>query len=292
MLRILAAALAGFISAGATMAEAAEPPDNDAYFSLIRTEPGQLPPIGWTRLPTPRDLATVPRDGFFADAFFEDDTRQIVIAFRRLNPIPFVNAGTYDADAAILHGLPLPGYEADLKAFVAAVIVAATEQTPPLSTGQDNTFVTGNSLGAYGAQLAAQAFHYGGVGFAGPGLPGYRSPPDRAGNFVNYLIQGDPIANHAADTGISWIGWPSAAGVGDHYGRIERLGRPGDQLALQVAVSLAAAPPVSPIADLLGTAGDLGLAIEIGLKHMSPRYKAMLHIETLPQQKSPEPATP
>lgn len=295
MIRTLAATLTALIIADPASAGEAGPPsqpapDNNAYFSLIRTEPGQAPPIGWTRLPARRDLAAVPRDGFFADAFFDDDTRQIVIAFRRLNPIPFVNVGTYDADAAILHGLPLRGYEADLKAFIAAVTVAAAEQTPPLSIRPDNVYVTGNSLGAYGAQLAAKEFHYGGVGFAGPGLPGYRSPPERAGNFVNYLILGDPVANHAGDTGISWFGWPSAAGVGDHYGRIERLGSGGDQIALQASVTLAAAPPVSPVADLLGTAGTLGLALEIGLWHMSPRYKAMLHIETLPQRKLPETA--
>jgi hypothetical protein len=279
------AVLVTLLTAGAAVAGAA--PDNNAYFSLIRTESGQAPPIGWSRLPVSSDLASIPRDGFFADAFFSGDRREIVIAFRRLNPIPIVNAGTYDADAAILHGLPVLSYEADLQAFVAAVTLAAANQAPPLSMAPENVFVTGNSLGAYGAQLAAKAFHYGGVGFAGPGLPGYHAPAERAANFVNYLIWGDPVANHSADTGIFWAGWPSASGVGDHYGRIEYLGRHGDQRALQAAVILAAVPPISPEANVVGMAGGLGLATEIGLWHMSPRYKALLHIETLPQQTAP-----
>jgi hypothetical protein len=137
----------------------------------------------------------------------------------------------------------------------------------------------------YGAQLAAKEGHYGGASFAGPGLPGYHSPRGRATNFVNYVIYGDPVANHAADTGISWAGWPSGASVGDHYGRIECLGSSYDQVALQASVTLAGAPPIDGAADLVvHAAGYLGLAVEIGLWHMSPKYKTMLHIETLPQR--------
>jgi hypothetical protein len=308
MINILAAALFALVGDAETSGtiEARRPPDNNVFFSLIRTESGKAPPIGWTRLPILPSRASVPRDGFFADAFFSDDTRQIVIAFRRLNPIPLVNEGTYDADAAILHGVAPRDYETDLHSFVQAVAVAAAEQTPPLSTAPDNIFVTGMSLGAYGAQLAAKEEHYGGVSFAGPGLPGYHSPPDRVANFVNYVMCGDPVANHAADTGISWAGWPSATSAGDHYGRIERLGNNDDQVVLQTSVTLAVAspinaptglvvraaeltlavaPPINAVAGLvIHAAGYFGLAVEIGLWHMSPKYKTMLHIETLPQR--------
>ena len=98
-------------------------------------------------------------------------------------------------------------------------------QSPSLSTDRGNIFVTGNSLGAYGAELAAREFGYGGVGFGGPGIPGYRAPAERAGNFVNYLLRGDPVAEHATDAAVGWAGWQGAAEAGDHYGRIEWLGR-------------------------------------------------------------------
>jgi hypothetical protein len=267
-------------------AQAPPPPDNNAYFSLIRTEGGQPTPIGWTRLAIPAGIGSGPRHGFYADAFCNGLTKQIVIAFRRLNPIPLVNAGTYDTDRSILYGVAPREYDQDLRTFVDAVKRTAAQQTPPLSTGPDNVFVTGNSLGAYGAQVAAREFHYGGVGFAGPGIPGYRSPADRPGNFVNYLISGDPVANHAADAGIWWGGWPVAASIGDHYGRIECLGRPGNQSALQIAVTLAAAPSVDPLMASVHAIGVLALAADIGLWHLSPRYKTKLGIETLPQRRA------
>ena len=274
-----AAVLTAFFASGAIAA-----PDNNAYFSLIRTEPGQLAPIGWTRLAVPAELSRISRDGFYADAFYSDKTKQIVIAFRRLNPIPFVNMGTYATDNLILYGVAPEKYDGDVLRFVEAVKQTAAQQSPPLSTGADNVFVTGNSLGAYGAQVAAKAFHYGGVGFAGPGIPGYRSPEVRPDNFVNYLRYGDPVANHGADTGIGWSGWPAATDPGDHYGRIERLGKAGDQIALRAAVTLAAAPTSVPGANFAAAAGLLAMGVEIGLWHMSPRYKSPLGIETLPQQ--------
>jgi hypothetical protein len=278
---MVAVGLAALVAASA---QAASPPDNNVFYSLIRTERAQSPPVGWTKLAVAPDLGGVSRDGFFADAFVSDETGQIVIAFRRLNPIPFVNGGTYDTDAAILHGLAPRDYDRDVRAFVDAVSTVAAHQVPPLSIDPGNIFVTGNSLGAYGAQVAAREFHYGGVGFAGPGIPGYHAPPERAGNFINYLIYGDPVANHAADTGILWAGWSGTGSLGDHYGRIERLGNRSDQIALQTAVSLTA---IGPVAANVGAAGFLGLGAEIGLWHMSPRYQARLHIETLPQRQTP-----
>lgn len=111
MIRALAlAALCVLAASQIVIGRADEPgttllaPNNDVYYSLIRTESGEAPPRGWTRLAVPSAYASVPKDGFFADAFFSNDTRQIVIAFRRLNPVPFWNEGTYDVDAAILHG--------------------------------------------------------------------------------------------------------------------------------------------------------------------------------------------
>jgi hypothetical protein len=89
MINALAAALSALVAAvvpGAIEAGTLPTPDNNVFFSLIRTESGKAPPVGWTRLPVPSSLASVPHDGFFADAFFSDDRRQIVIAFRRLNP--------------------------------------------------------------------------------------------------------------------------------------------------------------------------------------------------------------
>jgi hypothetical protein len=264
-------------------AEDAAPPDNNVFYSLIRTETANAPPIGWARLAVPATFGAVPSHGFYADAFFDDARHSVVIAFGRLNPIPLVNAGTYDTDALILRGVPPTGYEHDVHAFLEAVAMEAARQTPPLSTDPDRIFVTGNSLGAYGAQVAAREHRYRGVGFAGPGIPGYHAPAERDARFVNYLIYGDPVANHATDTGISWASWPNAAAFGDHYGRIERLGEADDQLPLQLAVIEAAAPPADPFAALASAIGHLGLGIEIGLWHMSPRYKTKLGIETLPQ---------
>jgi len=284
MMKTVAAGLAALAALVAASAEAGSLPDNNVFYSLIRTERGQSPPVGWTKLAIAPGLGSVSNDGFFADAFVSDETGQIVIAFRRLNPIPFVNGGTYDTDAAILHGLAPRAYDQDVRAFVDAVTIGAAHQVPPLSTDPANIFVTGNSLGAYGAQIAAKEFHYGGVGFAGPGIPGYHAPPQGAGNFINYLIYGDPVANHAADTGILWAGWSGAGSFGDHYGRIERLGYRGDQIALQTAVSLTA---IGPVAANVSAGGWLGLGVEIGLWHMSPRYQARLGIETLPQQTTP-----
>lgn len=158
----------------------------------------------------------------------------------------------------------------------------------------DNVFVTGNSLGAYAAQLAAKERHYGGVGFAGPGLPGYHAPPERPTNIVNYLIDGDPVANYAADTGVSWAGWLDAGRLGDHYGRIERLGNARNQAALQAEESLAVAAPTMslaapaslvPVHLIVRAGGYFGLAIEIGLFHLSPRYQKALHIQTLPKDR-------
>jgi len=272
------AAFTAMASLAVTAAMAAAAPDNNAYYSLIRTETGQNPPVGWTRLPIPAGSAEVARDGFYADAFQSEAGGQIVIAFRRLNPVPFINMGTYDTDLLILYNVVPTRYDQDVRAFVAAMKSVAVAQVPPLSTAPDNVFVTGNSLGAYGAQIAAKEFHYGGVGFAGPGIPSYRSPPDRAANFTNYLRYGDPVANHASDAGIWWAGWPVMARPGDHYGRIERLGDSGSQFALGTTVSLAAISPV----DLVQAVGLLGLGAEVGLWHMSPRYKTPLHIETLP----------
>ncbi len=281
--RLTLALLTGIATIGAAAADPA-PPGNDVYFSLIRTEPDQLPPVGWRRLGIAPTVAAVPRDGFYASTFVSGATGQIVIAIRRFNPIPILHQGTYDTDAAILFGLAPARYAEDVRAFVAAVETAAAAQSPPLSTVRGNVFVTGNSLGAYGAELAAREFGYGGVGFGGPGLPGYRAPAERPGNFTNYLLRGDPVAEHATDTGIRWGGWLEAAEAGDHCGRIEWLGSPGHERALQAAVTLAGIQPISPLASPLPAAGFLGLAVEIGLWHMSPRYKTALGIETLPRQ--------
>src|SRR5271168_1002165 len=118
--RLTLALLAGIATIGAAAADPA-PPGNDVYFSLIRTEPDQPPPVGWRRLGIAPTVAAVPRDGFYASAFQGGATGQIVVAIRRFNPIPILRQGTYDTDAAILFGVAPARYAEDVHAFVAAV---------------------------------------------------------------------------------------------------------------------------------------------------------------------------
>src|SRR5215475_3334098 len=205
------------------------------------------PPPGWSQFKSVDNPAT----GLVAGAFYNQDTREVVMAFAGPSTSPgglIGNPGATSTDGIIANGERPVDFDNGVRTFVQEV--TASPQA------QDSTiFASGISLGGYAAQVAASENGFGGANFAGPGIPGFSPDGAPAPGFTSFVTRGDPIANFATDTGITWTGF--ANNVGAHYGQVEMLGSEQNQTTLQALVSMASEPGVDPTPALSGMAGLL-----------------------------------
>jgi hypothetical protein len=217
-------------------------------------------------------------------AFVNNQTNQIVIVFRGPASVPAVGEvllhnGATTSDGMIMDGdvSGLKGLQAAVSQFITAVKNQALSQKPPISTDTGNIFVAGSSLGGYEAEWAASQNGFGGASFGGPGMPGYTAPQNKAMNFTNYILSGDPVGNYASDTGIDF---PIAmSNLGSHYGQVTLIGSSTGQDILKSDLDEVLAPGSSSVGIFADPAdeivsGAVGLLADVARFHLFSDYVA------------------
>ncbi|MBV9481002.1 hypothetical protein [Bradyrhizobium sp.] len=135
-------------------------------------------PPGYSLLYSSKQDATFAQAGLDANAYVNEATGQILLAFRGPISIPFgVNPASTLENAALKIDLRIANDDptvtssmsVDAARFVSAVSAAA--QQKGLSFSSSNVFVTGNSEGGLFAELAARANGFAGATFGAPGIP-------------------------------------------------------------------------------------------------------------------------
>ena len=112
----------------------------------------------------------------------------------------------------------LPGY-ADALAFERTVQALAVSQ----GYAAGRIYLTGFSLGGMQASYVASQTGLPGLIFGASGLPGYDAAARPADNFVNFVEQGDPIAEYGTDSTESASAIVANPHM-DHYGVVIALG--------------------------------------------------------------------
>ena len=112
----------------------------------------------------------------------------------------------------------LPGY-ADALAFEKTVQALAVSQGYSAS----RIYLTGFSLGGMQASYVASLTGLGGLVFGASGLPGYNAAARLGNNFVNFVEEGDPIAEYGTDSTESASAVVANPHM-DHYGVVIDLG--------------------------------------------------------------------
>ena len=117
-------------------------------------------------------------DGFLGAAFYNQQTRQIIISLEGSAPLvnPYgtspdtaINRGAQASDFQIYLQQKPTAIEQDLQNFVTNIQNAA--KVDGLSGDSRNIFVTGHSLGGYITERAAEEYDFGGAAFGAPGIP-------------------------------------------------------------------------------------------------------------------------
>lgn len=112
----------------------------------------------------------------------------------------------------------LPGY-ADALAFAKTVRSLAVSQ----GLSASRVYLTGFSLGGMQASYVASLTGLPGLVFGASGLPGYNAATAPANNFVNFVEQGDPIAEYGTDSTEAASAVVANPHM-DHYGVVLDLG--------------------------------------------------------------------
>jgi len=136
------------------MAQSQPSPLTATFLNLLNT-PGSLP-TGWQLLKIPPGMSEVDSVGFLANAYFNQATGQVIMAFQGIDIkgvlatsgvfSPALSNGAAATDQQILNGITPDGYNAAVSSFVLAVTQAAQSQAG-ITIDASNTCVTGNSLG-------------------------------------------------------------------------------------------------------------------------------------------------
>ncbi len=165
----------------------------------------------------------------------------------------------------------LPGY-ADALSFAKTVRTAAVSQGYSAS----RIYLTGFSLGGMQASYVASQLGFPGVVFGASGLPGYAAT-NPANNFVNFVEQGDPIAEYGTDSTESASAVVANPHM-DHYGVVIDLGTQqgiSDLAPFSAAISGYSYPEVTsgavqiPAADLTALQSEFS-TLEAEYHQMSP----------------------
>ncbi len=166
----------------------------------------------------------------------------------------------------------LPGY-ADALAFERTVQALAVSQGYAAS----RIYVTGFSLGGMQASYVASQTGLPGLSFGSSGLPGYDAATQPADNFVNFVEQGDPIAEYGTDSTEAASAVVANPHM-DHYGVVIDLGTQqgvSDLAPFSAAISGYSYPEVSsgavavPAAELTALQNEFS-ALEAEYHQMSP----------------------
>jgi hypothetical protein len=162
-------------------------------------------------------------DGFYAEAFIDTATHQVIIAFEGTNPTlaTAYGSGTLAADLSLFLG-GSPQVLADAVSFAQEVETVAAFN----GISASNIFVTGHSLGGAEAEAVNQALGLGGVTFGAPGI----STSATSANLVNYVDYGDPVGNLGTDTQAG--PYYSLPGI-QHVGPVVPVGNPSSSLSLE-----------------------------------------------------------
>ena len=145
-----------------------------------------------------------------------DGVGNVIIAYRW-----DITQDQYNLAQATLSGYDpstLPGY-ADALAFARTVQSLAVSQ----GLSASRIYLTGFSLGGMQASYVASLTGLPGLVFGASGLPGYNAATAPANNFVNFVEQGDPIAEYGTDStevASAVVANPHM----DHYGVVIDLG--------------------------------------------------------------------
>jgi hypothetical protein len=243
--------------------------DPDAQLSGTNTAPAGLTPLNLPNQTKLEDTA----NGFYAQAYIENSTGNIIIAFDssvipgsndpRSTDDPTYSSGSQAADGindseivlgkgGILEGTT-PAALLDASSFANAVQSYVDASAISQQQSLPQIFVTGFSLGGTEAEKAAQALGLGsggisgGVTFGATGLPGYSSTTASNNSaFVNYVNFGDAVGNYAKDGELSEVSF-----TGDHFGSVVFVGNTLDQDSLRdFADLLHAESPLSGITGL------------------------------------------
>ncbi len=265
-------------------------------------------PAGFTLLyasnqfdPNPAQDTT---DGFYAEAFV-NASGQVLFAFRGTypNPTDTYGLGTLKDDAQIMLDKNPPNFT-DAVNFVSRVLTQATNlnntaqgQSQPQPYNLSTIYLTGHSLGGAEAEDVANQvalknpnldnFTFDGVTFGAPGLP-QNASASPSNTFLDYVDNGDPVANYASDTAAGKAGYAPADMY--HFGTVVTTG----------SGPLFYANPGKALAQIVGSAGigmyahsvvesALVLSIlgtETGLSHMLNHYGTDLNLQSNPAQKA------
>ena len=215
---------------------------------------------------TPVSIST--DDGTTAYAYL-DGAGNVIIAYRwditqQQENLATATLSGYDPGT-------LPGY-ADALAFERTVQALAVSQGYPAS----RIYVTGFSLGGMQASFVASQTGLPGLTFGASGLPGYDAARP-ADNFVNFVEQGDPIAEYGTDSTEAASAVVANPHM-DHYGVVIDLGTQqgvSDLAPFSAAISGYSYPEVSsgavavPAAELTALQNEFS-ALEAEYHQMSP----------------------
>ncbi|HEY4987698.1 MAG TPA: hypothetical protein VII39_13845, partial [Bradyrhizobium sp.] len=186
-------------------------------------------PYGYSLLYSSRQDSSFEKAGLVANAYVNEATGQILIAFRGPLSIPdgLVSSNTLEraalkVDLRIAFDDASVTTEMDREAQRLFSVVRDAAQGRGLSFTNQNVFVTGNSEGGFLAELLAKDENLSGETFGAPGIPGQQVNPAPNGNLINYLNKGDPVANLGSDALLAPFIAP--AGTQYHYGKIQYIG--------------------------------------------------------------------
>ena len=217
------------------------------YTKLSMEAYGNSAPAGWRIIERPD--STLTQSGFYAAAYQNVSTGEIVIAFRGTE---FTDTGDLAADSAIL-------FDSEHRQFVDALEFALAVRDRYQGQGYSIS-VTGHSLGGALAQLTADVFGWGGETFDAPGMEKYRDYTARSGIYLDTFFAEHPELSFGEVKGLhNYTVWGGAISSipGAHIGtKQEVLTSDSSQGVVGLMVELGIGGDVAGVILAAANAGD------------------------------------